>query len=133
MKTSLRLMTALFVLSVAFGSAMVAQAQNRPIMGGYKEAPTDDAEVKAAAAFAVSAQGEKENITITLRSIEHAERQVVAGMNYQLCLRVGKGDDSEDVDVKVVVFRSLQKAYTLKSWTEETCSAPESDDEDPSR
>lgn len=132
MKISLRFMTALFVLSVAFGSVIVGLAQNRPIVGGYKEAPTDDQEVKGAAEFAVGAQGEKENITITLRSIEHAERQVVAGMNYKLCLRVGKGDDPEDADVKVVVFRNLKKEYTLKSWDEETCSEAETD-EDPSR
>lgn len=132
MKISLRLVSALFVLSVAFGSVMVGMAQNRPMVGGYKEAPTDDAEVKAAAEFAVGAQGEKDNITITLRSIEHAERQVVAGMNYRFCLRIGKGDDPEDVDVKVVVFRSLKKEYSLKSWVEETCSEPEAD-EDPAR
>jgi hypothetical protein len=132
MKISLRIMIALFVLSIAFGSVIVGLAQNRPIVGGYKEAPTDDAEVKAAAEFAVGAQGEKENITIELRSIEHAERQVVAGTNYKLCLRVGKGGDSEDTDVKVTVFRSLKKEYSLKSWDEETCSEPEEGD-DPSR
>jgi Cystatin domain len=133
MKIGLRLMSALFVLSVAFGSAIVAQAQTRPPMvGGYKEAPTDDAEVKAAAEFAISQQAEKENITIKLHSIEQAERQVVAGMNYKLCLRIGKGDDPEDVDVKVMVFRSLKKEFVLKSWEEETCSKPEQD-EDPSR
>ncbi len=129
MKTSLRLVTALFVLSIAFGSVIVGLAQNRPIVGGYKETPTDDPEVKGAAEFAVGAQGEKESITITLRSIEHAERQVVAGMNYRLCLRVGKGDDAEDVDVKVVVFRSLKKDYQLKSWDEETCSEPDGDED----
>lgn len=132
MKIGLRLVSVLFVLSVVFGSAIVGSAQTRPIVGGYKEAPTDDPEVKAAAEFAVGAQGEKESITITLRSIENAERQVVAGTNYKLCLRVGKGDDAEDVDVKVVVFRSLKKEYQLKSWDEETCSEPEGD-EDPAR
>jgi hypothetical protein len=133
MKMSLRLVAGLFVLGVMFGSAAVSQAQTRPPMvGGYKEAPTDDPEVRAAAEFAIGAQGEKENITIKLHSIEHAERQVVAGTNYKMCLRVGKGDDPEDADVMVVVFRSLKKEYSLKSWVEETCGEQESD-EDPSR
>lgn len=133
MRKSLRMMIALIALSVVFGCVIVSLAQNRPIVGGYKVAPTDDPEVVAAAEFAASAQGEKEEgTTIKLLSVEKAERQVVAGINYRLCLRVGIGDDPEDVDVKVVVFRSLQKQYSLKSWDVETCSEP-AQDEDPNR
>ena len=99
------------------------------MVGGYKEIATDAAGVKEAAEFAVGAQGKKENATIKLISVERAESQVVAGMNYRLCLKVEVASEDEDVDVKqqvkVVVFRSLQKQYTLRSWEEEDCSESE--------
>ena len=132
MKKSFRFVTILVVLGIAFGGVIVGLAQNRPIVGGYKVIANDDPDAVAAAEFAVTEQGKKENIIIKLLSIEHAERQVVAGTNYKFCMRVGKGEDPEDVDVKVIVFRSLQKKYTVKSWEEETCSEPETD-EDPTR
>ena len=50
----------------------------------------------------------------------------MAGINYRLCLKVSyqkQGEDAETTEfVKVVVFRSLQKEYSLTSWTEEECS-----------
>jgi hypothetical protein len=129
MKKSLRVVTVLVALSVAFGCVVVGLAQTRPIVGGYKVVATDNPEVVSAAEFAVGAQGEKDNTTIKLVSVEHAEQQVVAGMNYRLCLKVevagGEDEDADDVsmEVKVVVFRSLKKEYSLKSWEQEECSA----------
>jgi hypothetical protein len=121
----------LVALSVVCGSVIagLAQQQRPPMVGGYKEIATDAAGVKEAAEFAVGAQGKKENATIKLISVERAESQVVAGMNYRLCLKVEVASEDEDVDVKqqvkVVVFRSLQKQYTLRSWEEEDCSESE--------
>jgi carbonic anhydrase len=120
----------LVALSVVCGSVIAGLAQQqRPIVGGYKEIATDAPGVQEAAEFAVGAQGKKENATIKLVSVEHAESQVVAGMNYRLCLKVEVSSEDEDVDVKqqvkVVVFRSLQKQYTLRSWEEEDCSESE--------
>ena len=129
MKKSFRVLTCLFVLSIAFGSVIVGLAQNRPILGGYKAAPTDDPEVQAAAEFAVGEQGEKDGITIKVYSIEKAERQVVAGTNFRLCLKVVKGEDEDEAsDVKVLVFKSLQKEYQLKSWEEVECSEAEGEE-----
>jgi len=126
MKKSLCVVTMLVVLGVTFGCAMVGLAQTRPIVGGYKVVATDDQEVVAAAEFAVGEQGRKQESTITLVSIEKAERQVVAGTNYRLCLKVSSGDDAEETqEIKVVVFRSLQKQYSLKSWEEESCGEAE--------
>ena len=79
----------------------------------------------AAAEFAVKAEGEKQDMTYKLVSVEHAEQQVVAGINYRLCLKVGhrkEGDDEDTVElVRVVVYRNLQKAYSLTSWVQENC------------
>ena len=128
MKKSLCVVTILVALSVTFGCVIVGLAQTRPIVGGYKVVATDNPEVVAAAEFAVGEQGRKQESTITLVSVEKAEQQVVAGMNYKLCLKVTVGDEGDEPqDVKVLVFRSLQKQYSLKSWEEESCGESESD------
>ena len=130
MKKSLRLGLIFIALGVAFGSVFVSMGQQRsPTVGGYKEIATDAPEVVSAAEFAVSARGRKEGNTIKLISVEGAERQTVAGANYRLCLKVEIEDESNNVDVtqgvKVVVFRSLKKEYSLKSWEEADCSEDE--------
>jgi hypothetical protein len=115
----------LAAFGAAFASTPAGARQKAPVVGGYKEVATDDPEVTSAADFAVAAEGRKENATIKLVSVETAERQVVAGTNFRLCLKVETEDTDNNVDaketVKAVVFKSLQKAYTLKSWEKEDC------------
>jgi hypothetical protein len=129
MKKSSQVVIFLVVLGIVFGSVIIGFGQGRPIVGGYKEVATDDPEVQAAAEFAVSEQKKKQEGALSLVSIEHAERQVVAGMNYRLCLKVKQADeddaDVEPQDVKVVIFKSLKQEYLLKSWDEENCSEPQ--------
>jgi hypothetical protein len=130
MKKSLQVVIVLIALGVAFGSVIISFGQGRPIVGGYKEVATDDPEVQAAAEFAVSEQKKKQDDdALTLVSIEHAERQVVAGTNFRLCLKVAAGGDSDEgaepQNVKVVVFKNLKQEYSLKSWDEENCSEPQ--------
>jgi hypothetical protein len=123
MRNFLLAATLLAAVGAAFGST--AAGQKAPVVGGYKEVATDAPEVTDAAAFAVAAEGRKEKMTIKLVSVETAERQVVAGMNYRLCLKVETEDADNNVDVtenvKVLVFKSLQRTYTLKSWEKEDC------------
>jgi len=94
-------------------------------LGGYKEIDKADEGAATAAEFAVKTQSEKKEMTYKLVSVEHAETQTVAGINYRLCLKVGYHKQDDDVDttefVRVVVFRSLQNQYSLTSWTEENC------------
>ena len=122
MKINLRSAIIFVALSVIFGSVTVGLAQRT---GGYKEVAKDDAEVVAAAEFAVTEQGKKQEMTYKLVSVEHAEQQVVAGINYRLCLKVGYHKEDDDVDttefVRVFVYRNLQKAYSLTSWAQENC------------
>jgi hypothetical protein len=130
MKKSLQVVIVLVALGVAFGSVIISFGQGRPIVGGYKEVATDDPEVQAAAEFAVSEQKKKQDDdALSLVSIEHAERQVVAGTNYRLCLKVAAGGDSDEgaepQSVKIVVFKNLKQEYSLKSWDEENCSEPQ--------
>jgi hypothetical protein len=127
MRNQSRAVIAALTLSVTFCCVTVGWAQTRPILGGYKVVATDNPEVVAAAEFAVGEQGEKQESTISLVSIERAESQVVAGINYRLCLKVSTESEEEPQDVKVVVHRNLQKQYSLTSWEEESCGGSDSE------
>jgi len=118
-----RFAVVLFVLAIALGT-IGASAQR---LGGYREIDKSDEGAAAAAEFAVKAQSENKEMTYKLVSIEHAESQVVAGINYRLCLKVGYHKQDDDVDttefVRVVVNRNLQNQHSLTSWTEENCGS----------
>jgi hypothetical protein len=113
----------LIILGLAIGLSGVATSAQRT--GGYREIDKADEAAATAADFAVKAQSEKKEITYKLVSIEQAETQTVAGINYRLCLKVGyrKQDDEADTteSVRVVVYRNLQNQYSLTSWIEEKC------------
>jgi len=115
----------LLLIGISLGCA-AAKAQR---LGGYKEIDKTDEGATAAAEFAVKAESEKKEMTYKLVSLEHAESQVVAGINYRLCLKVGYHKQDDDVDttefVRVVVYRNLQNQYSLTSWTEENCGSDE--------
>ena len=119
MKFCSAMLAALFLL----GCLVVVAAQKT---GGYREIDKADEGAVAAAEFAVKDQSEKKELTYKLVSVEKAETQVVAGINYRLCLKVGYHKQDDDTDatefVRVVVNRNLQKEYSLTSWTEEECS-----------
>jgi hypothetical protein len=127
MKKSFRGAIMMIAFAIILGSAASGSAQR--IVGGYKEIAKDSPEVAEAAEFGVKAQSEKQDMTYKLVSVEHAESQVVAGINYRLCLKVGYHKDDDDVDttefVRVVVYRNLQKEYSLTSWTQENCGNDE--------
>lgn len=128
MKINVRAVLLVIALGVTIGSVIaVAQEARKPIiLGGYRAVATDDAEVQAAAEFAVNAEGEKQNTSIKLTSVNQAERQSAAGSNFRLCLtvEVPGEDDEEGVSktVKVVVHRDLKQEYSLTSWAEADCS-----------
>ena len=121
MKTKLVAFVGAILLLMVGGLTMVWGQK----LGGYKEIAKDDEGAVAAAEFAVKAQSEKKETTYTLVSVEKAETQVVAGINYRLCLKVSfrkEGEEAETTQaVRVVVFRSLQREYSLTSWAEEEC------------
>lgn len=119
MEKSLRFVRVLFALCVVFGCLSAVSAQEEQIAGGYGDISKTDAGVVAAAKFAVKKRGKVVKSTYTLVSIEKAEAQVVAGLNYRLCLKVKnrKGEKA----VTVVVYKNLKNKLTLTSWTEEEC------------
>ncbi|WP_395737364.1 exo-alpha-sialidase [Prosthecobacter sp.] len=80
------------------------------IAGGYGAVSSGDKEVKAAAEFAVKAKDAK----LVLQSIESAERQVVAGMNYKMVLHVTEGATAQKA--AVVVWQKIDNSRELTSW-----------------
>lgn len=121
MKRSLTLIAILSVALFVFTWSIVSAQRT----GGYREIDKADEGAGVAAEFAVKAESEKKEMTYKLVSIEHAETQTVAGINYRLCLKVGYHKPDEDAEttesVRVVVYRNLQNQYSLTSWTEENC------------
>ena len=107
-------------LNFVFSIASVAFAQDQ-IAGGYGETSTTDPEAVAAARFAVSRQGRKQRAPITLISVERAEVQVVAGLNYKVWLKVKSRGKTQNVTA--VVYKNLKRQLSLTSWDVENSSA----------
>ena len=118
-----RIYIRVFLFLLAIGLGGVGSSAQR--LGGYREIDKADEGAATAAEFAVKTESEKKEMTYKLVSVEHAETQTVAGINYRLCLKIGYHKQDDDVDatefVRVVVYRNLQNQYSLTSWTEENC------------
>lgn len=112
-------MLILAALNIVSGNQSSVFAQQGPIVGGYADASNSDPEVVAAARFAIKTERQKLHTRITLLSIKHAEVQVVAGLNYRLCLRVKIKGRTRNVNV--VVYKNLKQKYSLTSWSADGC------------
>jgi Aspartic acid proteinase inhibitor len=124
MKIKLSICVLFAALLMVFGSASVCFGQEDDEAGGYVGASVSDSNVVAAARFAVKEQANKQGAAINLLSIKNAQIQVVAGINYDLCMQVNyKSGDEDAVEqfVKVVVYRNLKNEYSLSSWDEQDC------------
>lgn len=119
-KKSLLITMSLLALGVSLHGARAVSAQSRPVAGGYAQASVSNPEVVSAARFAAREQGFKQSALIFVDSIKSAERQVVAGLNYRLLMKVWL--DGKLQDVRVVVHENLDDEYSLTSW--ETVGAP---------
>lgn len=107
----------IFLLSalVLTGAAEAARpGQDSPLAGGYREQSVTDADVLAAARFAVREATLREGRRVTLLAVRQAETQVVAGFNYRLTLSVRSG--GREGEARAVVHRSLKNAYRLTAW-----------------
>lgn len=121
----------IFIIAVVFilmTCATSAFGQKRPpSVGGYTAAKVDDADVKAAAQFAVKTKAAELKQKIVLQSIAKAERQVVQGTNYRLCIEayappLKDGEDGVTVWATVVVYKEPYGAMKLTSWEESDCN-----------
>ncbi len=96
----------------------------QPVLGGYVSAPVTQAEVVAAAAFAVEAVGAElrkgespSSAGLELVSVLSARQQVVAGVNHELTLRVRLNGVERSLSAVVwwQAWRS-PSPYQLTSW-----------------
>ena len=117
--------TSVFILAglnIVSGGPSSVFAQQGPIVGGYAETSNRDPEALAAARFAIKTERQKLHARIALLSIKHAEVQVVAGLNYRLCMRVKI--KSQTRNVTVVVYKNLKQKYSLTTWVADGCKKP---------
>lgn len=124
MKIKLNIFVLSACLFVFLGCASAASAQTEPILGGYSKTSVSDDEVVAAAKFAVKRRARTTKSNISLFSIKNAQIQVVAGLNYRICLQVNvkrKSKKTAMQSVEAVVYRDLKNSYSLTSWTEKAC------------
>lgn len=118
----------LVFFAVIFGCAATSYAQKKPLMaGGYKVVDVADAGVVEAAEFAVSDHSQKNEVSLEIVSIEKAERQVVQGMNYRMCIEVKVIEEGNDDTqfVLAAVYKNLKGAYKLTSWKPNGCARQE--------
>ena len=106
---------------LAFSSGVRAQdhSQDHPIVGGYGTISVRSAEAQGAAKFAVAARARRTGKRIVLWKVLKAEQQVVAGMNYRVCMRVFENGKARTVTA--VVYKNLRNKRSLTSWANSRC------------
>jgi hypothetical protein len=92
--------------------------------GGFSNADLKNPEVITAAKFALETKNSSMNRTgaraYTLLEIEKAQVQVVAGLNYRVCIKIKLGSILRTADA--LVYKNLQNQQSLSSWTWDKCS-----------
>jgi len=96
-------------------------ARMTPPLGAYTLIDPAAAEVRAAAEYALSERAAQTGTALALRRVSRAERQVVAGLNFRLCLEVTISEKPEEV--QVIVYRNLQQRFSLAQWSSTECGS----------
>ena len=110
-------MLALFV----FGAFAAESRVSAQIAGGYGDASVADKDVRRAANFAVTSRSRSTGKTLTLVRIVKAEVQVVAGLNYRVCMTIREGRKRAKT-ITVVVYKDLRNRRSLSNWKVGRCS-----------
>jgi hypothetical protein len=106
------------VFGLMLCGATVCSAQ---MTGNYRAAAKDDAQIVRAANYAVEARNKaQKGALLKFVAVERAEKQVVAGTNYRLCLTVKTGGANEQATA--VIYQNLQNKYELTSWKSGNCT-----------
>lgn len=109
---------AFFVFGVfAAGSRVSAQEMT----GGYGDTSVADKDVRKAANVAVTSRSRSTGKTLTLVRIVKAEVQVVAGLNYRVCMTVREGRKRART-VTAIVYKDLKNRRSLSRWKSGGCS-----------
>ena len=104
-------------ISLTIGAA-ICPAQ---MVGNYRTVSNNDQTVVNAANFAIDAQNKKmKNDALELVGIERAERQIVAGSNYQMCLTLIENGKTQQATA--TVYQNPINQFSLTSWVAGKCS-----------
>ncbi len=99
---------------------------DEPITGGYQKVDVSAAQIVSAAKFAVKTQAKKQRAKIKLVAIKKAEQQLVAGMNFNICMQIETREKGKKTyvpqTVQAVVFLNLKQKYELTSWAIAACA-----------
>lgn len=96
-------------------------AQEPQMTGAYSDALIKDKDVRKAANFAVKQRAVNTKKKLTLLSIRKAEIQVVAGLNYRVCMRV-RDNRGRVSTVTTVVYKDLKNRLSLSRWRTGGCT-----------
>jgi hypothetical protein len=120
MKRTLKMAIPMALLFSIFTIAAAAQ-ETEPIAGGYAKISTKSREAKKAAAVAIRQHvAAHPRNKVTLVKVIRAEQQVVAGMNYRVCLAVL---DRRGIrrTITAVVYYPIKKTARLTDWSAGGC------------
>ncbi len=120
MKSNLKVYVLCACLLIISGCSATSFAQTPQIVGGYGNVSVSDKKVVEAANFAVKKRGKTQKAVIKLISISQVKTQVVAGVNYKVCMEVSvkkSGKKSFHQFVNAVVYKNLKNVYSLTNWT----------------
>jgi len=110
---------AITAMNNSSGVSSAAKSRQGQLAGGYSETSNANPDAVAAARFGIQKERQKLHTRISLVSIKRAEVQVVAGLNYRLCMTVKVKGKTRDVTA--VVYKNLKQKYSLTSWTADDC------------
>ena len=104
---------ALALIFPAFAADQPAKSDQPALAGGYS--PTEiDSEARKVAEFAVKTRAQATGSPLRLVKSLRVERQVVAGLNYRLDLKLTDG--SKHLKAHAVVWKKLDGSLALTSW-----------------
>ena len=112
---------AVFFTALIFGISLTAvQVSAQQMTGAYGAGSVSSKDTKAAASFAVKARAKKIGKHVTLLRIRKADQQIVAGINYRLCMDIREGSGKVK-KVTAVVYEDLKHHRSLSRWESGGC------------
>lgn len=117
MKKRMQMVLILLTLNIFFTFERIGAMTQIP--GGYNRADIKSEGVVKAARYAIQNKQKESKKKYTLIKILSVQRQVVAGQNYQMCLRVK--EKGKEKTAEVVVYQNLDEVFKLTSWEWKEC------------
>lgn len=108
------------ILFFAAVSVRNVAAQDQ-IVGGYGDISIKSKDAKKFANYAITTRSAKTGAKITLVKILKAEQQVVAGLNYRICMTLRQGRH-KPYTATAVVYQDLRNKRSLSKWKKGSCT-----------